>query len=263
LSNFLQRAITGLLFVTALIGGIWYHYYSAVALFAVTVLVGFPEFLRLSKAKHSAGLFINSIASIILWMVVALEEIEYITPLIVGYFIVQIVRTVFDSKSDLKQISKETFGLLYLNIPFLVLLSIGKTEYTYEPWAMLMIFFMVWANDTGAYLVGRSFGKTKLFEKLSPKKTWEGTLGGLVIAMVLGYCLAEFVFDWNGIVYIGAAFLTGIAATVGDLFESKLKRQAGVKDSGSILPGHGGILDRFDALLLAAPVNYVYFSLLA
>ena len=262
MSNFWQRAITGLLFVIVLIGGIWYHSYSAIALFTITGLLGLKEFFGLADAKHK-GVLINYIATIILWLLVLSYGSQYLFLLIVGYFIIQLVRTVFDHSSDTTQISKELFGLIYLNLPFYLLYQIGLTDHSYDPWPILIVLFMVWSNDTGAYLVGRSFGKTKLFERLSPKKTWEGTLGGLVIAMLIAYLLATYIFQWNGLLYAGAALLTGAAATIGDLFESKLKRNAGVKDSGNILPGHGGILDRFDALLLAAPVNYIYFSVLA
>lgn len=262
MSNFLQRAITGLLFVVVLIGGIWYHTYSAIALFTVTILLGLKEFFVLVDAKHK-GTFINYLTTVALWLIILFQEHQFILPLLTSYVILQLIRTVFDQKSNVGQISKEFFGFTYLNLPFYLLYQIGSSGYYYAPWAMLMIFFMVWSNDTGAYLVGRTFGKTKLFERLSPKKTWEGTIGGLLIAMLIAYLLANYVFQWNGMIYAGAALLTGIAATVGDLFESRLKREAGVKDSGNILPGHGGILDRFDALLLAAPVNYIYFSLLA
>jgi len=263
LSNFLKRSITGLFFVITLIGAIWYDHLTAIALFAMVALIGFNEFLKLVKVKNPQTLALNSIVTISFWILVSQGKEQLVLLLLTTYLIIQLIRFVLDFKSELSSLTKEVFGLLYLNIPFYVLYLIGKSEYDYQPWLMLMIFFMVWANDTGAYLVGRSFGKTKLYEKLSPKKTWEGTIGGLLISMIIAFVLAEFVFDWNGFIYLGAAVLTGISATVGDLFESKLKRSAGVKDSGTILPGHGGILDRFDALFLAAPVNYVYFSLLA
>jgi phosphatidate cytidylyltransferase len=119
---------------------------------------------------------------------------------------------------------------------------------------MLLI---VWTNDTFAYLVGRFFGKTPLFERISPKKTWEGTIGGIFFAIVAAYLIAYFSeMDW--IYWTIAAVIIAPAAILGDLLESAFKRSLQVKDSGNILPGHGGILDRFDATLLAAPLFFIF-----
>jgi phosphatidate cytidylyltransferase len=121
-------------------------------------------------------------------------------------------------------------------------------------------FLLLWTSDTGAYLAGRSFGKTKLFERISPKKTWEGSIGGTILSIAVAYGISKLLgfddvttFDWMVI-----AVLVVIFGTFGDLFESLLKRNLHIKDSGTILPGHGGVLDRFDGLFLAIPAVFFY-----
>jgi phosphatidate cytidylyltransferase len=127
----------------------------------------------------------------------------------------------------------------------------------------LVIIASLWINDTMAYIIGSLIGKTRMSE-MSPKKTWEGTIGGVILSATVVFLLTFYVFHFDAISY-GAAFLALVASvfgTIGDLLESKLKRLAGVKDSGHIMPGHGGFLDRFDSLLLATPFVwlFVYFS---
>lgn len=136
-------------------------------------------------------------------------------------------------------------------------------DYIFSPGLVIGFFLLVWTNDTGAYLTGMTIGKHKLFERISPKKTWEGFFGGLVIAITAAWFLS----GWLGIVGKGGwmiiAAIVSIAGTYGDLVESMLKRSTGVKDSGSILPGHGGFLDRFDSTLTAFPLVYLFVALFA
>ncbi len=147
--------------------------------------------------------------------------------------------------------------LLYIALPLSLLMLIGGGTGEWEPTRVLMVVFTVWVNDIFAYLVGCSIGKHKMCPTISPKKSWEGLFGGLLFAvgfaMVFGYFMEGNILLWGG---LGLAI--ALAGVVGDLLESKIKRECGVKDSGTLIPGHGGVLDRFDALLLAAPVAYVY-----
>jgi len=177
----------------------------------------------------------------------------------------------------IKKIDKENYikyiflGLFYITIPILMIIGLGITwniytidntnEFIFNNLIPCTIIFSIWVNDTMAYIVGSLVGKTPL-SIISPKKTWEGTLGGLILAVAIAAIIAwQFVFDIKMILIIAA--LSSIFGTIGDLFESKLKRMAGVKDSGSFMPGHGGFLDRFDSLLFAIPAVwiYVYFFL--
>jgi phosphatidate cytidylyltransferase len=128
-----------------------------------------------------------------------------------------------------------------------------------ERFGILFFFILLWTNDSMAYVTGRLLGRHKLWERISPKKTWEGFFGGVIFAMIVSY-LAHARLGLNLIDALSFAFLVGVFGTLGDLLESSLKRKVGVKDSGSILPGHGGILDRFDGVMLAAPMVFFYLT---
>lgn len=176
----------------------------------------------------------------------------------------------------LKKISKEKYviyallGLIYITMPVLMMIDLGfewriytinnTNELIYDKVIPCSIIFSIWINDTMAYIVGSLIGKTPLSE-ISPKKTWEGTLGGIILAIIVAAIIAwQFDFDIKTLIMISA--ISSIAGTFGDLLESKLKRMAGVKDSGSFMPGHGGFLDRFDSMLLATPAVWLYVHLI-
>ena len=147
-------------------------------------------------------------------------------------------------------------GWFYLITPWLCILwLIG--DFTYNPGLLLGLFGLLWTADSGAYFAGKTLGKTKLLPRVSPKKSWEGLFGGLICAVLLGYGLAHWVGVFSSGQWVVLAISTAIFGTLGDLAESALKRSLDVKDSGDILPGHGGILDRFDGLFVAAPLNYL------
>ncbi len=147
---------------------------------------------------------------------------------------------------------------IIFSMVFLILLPVYKGNY--NPNLMISILIMIWVNDSFAFLVGKNFGKTKLFVSVSPKKTREGFLGGLAFALLAAFIISKFNNDFTLINWFIIAFIVSVIGTIGDLVESKFKRQANIKDSGSIMPGHGGILDRLDSLLFAAPFVYVYIN---
>jgi len=178
---------------------------------------------------------------------------------------IKLIRKIYDKKY-LKYI---LLGLIYITIPIFLMIDLGTelrvytinntNEIIYHKLIPCSIIFSIWINDTMAYIVGSLIGKTPL-SKISPKKTWEGTLGGIILAtFVAGVIAWQFDFNIQKIVII--AGIASVAGTFGDLLESKLKRMAGVKDSGNIMPGHGGFLDRFDSLLLAIPAVWLYVFL--
>jgi phosphatidate cytidylyltransferase len=161
----------------------------------------------------------------------------------------------------LKNMGYSLCGLLYISLSLGLLLSMryrwSEESYQYNITIPLLVIFTLWINDTMAYLVGSVFGKTPL-SPISPKKTWEGTIGGILLAI---FVLSTIAYFTNRLPVVHTAAITALAAisgTFGDLFESKLKRLAGVKDSGRIMPGHGGFLDRFDSLLFASTVVWFY-----
>lgn len=149
-------------------------------------------------------------------------------------------------------------GLVFVCLPFTFFHALAYIKGGFNFHYPLAFLLLLWANDTGAYLVGVKFGRTKLFERHSPKKTWEGFIGGILIsagvALIINYYFKDLL--WNQ--WVSVAILISCFGTLGDLIESMFKRSINVKDSGGILPGHGGLLDRFDGLFVAAPVVYTY-----
>lgn len=155
-------------------------------------------------------------------------------------------------------------GVLYIIVPLYIGASIHLNEHGGFP-ILLGVFLLVWTNDTFAYLTGNLFGKHKLMEKISPNKTWEGFVGGVAFTILMGYIFDLYLFNQSietgTHFWIQSAFIIAPAAVLGDLFESALKRKQKVKDTGNIMPGHGGILDRFDAVLFAIPFFYLWHIL--
>lgn len=149
----------------------------------------------------------------------------------------------------------------YLTSAFIFLILIANNDKQFTPLLLLGTFVLIWVNDTGAYFVGKNFGKQKLFPSVSPKKTVEGFLGGLFFACVASYFIASFTETLDFTNWLVLAIIASVFGTLGDLIESKFKRQAGVKDSGVIMPGHGGLLDRLDSIIFAAPFLYLFLRL--
>ena len=169
----------------------------------------------------------------------------------------------FSKKEITSTTDRSKSGLLIryviFSMAFLVLLPINS-EGGYNPYLMISVLILIWVNDSFAFLVGKNFGKKKLFVSVSPKKTQEGFLGGLVFALITAYIISKYNNDYSLINWLIIAAIVSIIGTIGDLVESKFKRQANIKDSGTIMPGHGGILDRLDSLLFAAPFVYLYIN---
>lgn len=154
-------------------------------------------------------------------------------------------------------------------MPFIFITKISFGIKDYNPKIIIGLFILIWTNDTFAYLVGKSMGKHKLFERISPKKTIEGFLGGVVFAAIAGFLISKFYIRPNPefsntsiLIWTIIALIVSIFGTIGDLVESKFKRVAGVKDSGAIMPGHGGVLDRLDSVIFVAPIIYLFYQIL-
>ncbi len=152
-------------------------------------------------------------------------------------------------------------GVVYVILPFIAFFSLGFITGTYDYRLPLGFMLILWGNDTGAYLMGKFFGKRRLFERISPNKTWEGFVGGVLLALLTGLVLAHYFSALMAWQWAGMAVIVSLFGTFGDLVESMLKRSQQVKDSGAVLPGHGGLLDRFDGLLFAAPAVLVFLEL--
>ncbi len=152
-------------------------------------------------------------------------------------------------------------GVVYVALPLSMLINLSFESGTYTYQRVVGLFFLVWSNDVGAYFAGILLGKTKLFESISPKKTWEGTIGGIIFCQFFAFLLFQIIGYQDAIHWHAMALIVGIAGTYGDLVESLFKRSVSTKDSGSKLPGHGGFLDRFDSLVFTVPFILVYFKL--
>jgi len=152
-------------------------------------------------------------------------------------------------------------GQIFIALPFSLLNFILFIQ-DWQPLILLSVFVTIWVNDTGAYLTGVTIGKHRLFERISPKKSWEGFIGGAVFALLSGYVFSLLIPEIQLINWLVFSEIIVVFGTFGDLIESLMKRTVGVKDSGDLIPGHGGLLDRFDSMLLAAPVIFIYLSLL-
>lgn len=167
--------------------------------------------------------------------------------------------------SDNKQqsitlISYTIMGIMYIGIPFSLLVNLAFVHNTYVPELIIGLFVLIWANDSGAYLIGSKFGKKPLYPQISPKKTMEGTVGGLGFALLAAWGISSIFTTFNGNHWIFVGVLVSIFGTLGDLVESMLKRNLDIKDSGSFFPGHGGFLDRFDSLIFCVPFVLFYFK---
>jgi phosphatidate cytidylyltransferase len=260
------RSLTGAIFVTIVVCATIFSFQSLFTLTIVISSICLIEFLKMqNSATLLTNLFVHTTNFLILFSASGLYTpiIAYTTPIVIGLFLLFFTINLFrKGLSILDTLQNPIFSISYITIPFLCFILFSKGDGIEYNWQRpLLIFILVWSSDTFAYLSGRMIGKTALYPSLSPKKTVEGWIGGTILAAVAGGVMAyfwPFVGLMNGIVL---GILVSIFGTTGDLFESAVKRNAGVKDSGKIIPGHGGLLDRFDAFLFAAVVVYAWYSL--
>ncbi len=267
----LTRAITGILFVAALIAGVYFNETIALILLSIITLVGLDEFYGLVKKSKTVkpirfwGTLTGALLMVVLCLIInGSIQLKYVLiPLIMVFitFLIELFRT---NEAPFVNLAYTIMGNIYIVIPFAMLYHLGfyAQNDTYSYQVILGFFLLLWTSDTGAYLAGKFLGKHKLFERISPKKTWEGSIGGAVLVIVIAYVLSIYFTDLTLSNWIVVGLLTSIFGGLGDLVESMLKRSLKIKDSGNILPGHGGILDRFDGLLIGLPFVYAYLQLI-
>lgn len=276
MKGFLTRVVTGAIFAVTLLGGILCNKYTFGVLFAIVSMLSVREFCSLihKYKKTTFSTWLAMLCSLCLFGAMYAtyhlkEATEPALPLFAPYILLVVfamIRQLFDTKSKpLDNLAYFIFSQVYTALPFalLCLLSTGgaKIGETYNSLLPLSIFIFIWFNDTGAFLFGCTLGRHKMFERVSPKKTWEGFAGGALAAVGAGIALSQFsdimsLWEWTGMAIVVVA-----TATLGDLIESTMKREMQIKDSGNILPGHGGMLDRFDSTLLATPSVIAYLAL--
>ncbi|MCP3659522.1 MAG: phosphatidate cytidylyltransferase [Bacteroidetes bacterium] len=155
-------------------------------------------------------------------------------------------------KNSFLNLSYSIMGIIYITIPFCLVNLISFSNYNYDYTSIIFLFLIIWANDSGAFFIGKLFGKNKLFKRISPNKTWEGAIGGILFSLILSFLLKQFPIFQIKMWYL-TSFVISITSVLGDLVASSLKRNFNIKDSGNFLPGHGGLLDRFDSFLISIP----------
>ena len=280
-NNFIQRAITGIIFVGVLIGCILGGPISFTLLFALITALTIHEFgVFISKQPDvEINKPICMLAGVFLffgfaYLGVMPGQTEILIPYLFLIIYLLVSELYLKKKNPLNNWAYAMMSQIYIALSFAMLNvlayhSIGNEgelsnyQVQYNPILPLSIFIFTWINDTGAYCTGMLFGKHRLFERISPKKSWEGSIGGGVFSIIAAIVMAHY-FPFMPIsIWIGLALTVVIFGTLGDLTESLLKRTIGIKDSGNILPGHGGMLDRFDSTLMAVPAAVVYLYIIS
>lgn len=261
------RSVSASIFVILLLGSVWFGYNSFCLFFLAVSLMGLKEFYNLSdkfklQSFNVIGIVLGLIfyALFINWQLVFPGfSISNKQSVVVLFPFIVLVAALFTSKTQaFLSALYTTVGLLYAVLPFTLLQRLVlNSEGYYKPHLLTGIIFLIWSNDTFAYLGGSLFGKNKMIERISPGKTWEGTIFGVLMTFALSFVLQRYLISFDDNRWMILGVLVPVLATIGDLVESLLKRQAGVKDTGNIMPGHGGVLDRFDSLIFVTPFVYV------
>ncbi len=254
----LRRLLTGALYVIILLSAVFLSSDAFDFLFMIFGLTCLYEFKRLVQLR-GYHIFIAYLA--LWWAFIYLINDKVLINILMFLTITvnfALLFYLFSKKEKLfNNLQKFLIGLFYIGGGCIFLTMIPYKESNFARYLIMGIFILIWVNDSFAYLVGKYLGRTKLFPAVSPKKTWEGTLGGLVFTLLAAFILSGFEPLVNTTQWLILASVIVVMGSLGDLIESKLKRRAGVKDSGAILPGHGGMLDRMDSLIFAAPFAYL------
>jgi len=259
------RTLSGLLYILLLVSATLFSEHSFSLLFGIFMLITVSEFCKLIHLKQNLPILL-ALGSYIIF--VFFNKNNFTTDILLNlaalFVSVNLIVDLFIEKPSLKSDRNSKYVNLfgYIILPFVLLMKIPNIGPHFNPKIIIGIFILIWVNDTFAYIVGKSIGKHKLFERISPKKTIEGFIGGLVFTMIGSYILSMYFTFFSPVVWVCTGLIVGFFGTIGDLIESKFKRTAGVKDSGKIMPGHGGILDRLDSVIFAIPFLYLFYQIL-
>jgi phosphatidate cytidylyltransferase len=274
----LKRAISGAVYILLLLASILYSTESFLILFGVFLIISLFEFCNLIQVDK----LIPVVAGTSLYVLVTFfsnynesksSDIQTLDIILLASTLLISIKCIvflFDNNiQSVSTLSKYLYLLGYITLPFVFITKISFGVNDYNPKIIIGLFILIWTNDTFAYIVGKSIGKHKLFEKISPKKTIEGFFGGLIFAIFAGYLISMYLIkpsaqfsDKSILIWMIIAAIVGVIGTIGDLIESKFKRIAGVKDSGKIMPGHGGVLDRLDSVIFVAPFIFLFYKIL-
>jgi phosphatidate cytidylyltransferase len=264
MSNLQTRAVTGFFFALIIIGSILLGSEIQAIVFGIFLALGLFEFARLFKeTDYKQSTLISVFAGMLLYTIFVVSKYFTLSSEVIfssifaSFFLVFLIELWRKQILPLVSISVFVFGIIYLVVPFILMNKLVNNEIAgFSP--LLGMVFLIWMNDTFAYLLGRKIGKTPLFERVSPKKTWEGTVAGIIMTIITSLVIAMLTSSNDTLFWFISGIIIAPSAIFGDLLESLFKRSMKIKDSGNILPGHGGILDRFDAVLFTVPFFYLW-----
>jgi phosphatidate cytidylyltransferase len=265
MSELAKRTVFGSLFVVVMIGSILLSYWAFFVVMIATVIIGSQEVSKLMVKEDNRRLTVVTVVLGTLFLVMSVVLYPYSPILQMALLLTPFIIALFSKKYSFDKVVVSCWtSILFVALPCVLMMDF----YWNSPlrldgkYLIIMLFCLIWINDIFAYLTGMAIGKHKLFERISPKKTIEGSMGGLVMTVLTAYLVNRYwlhaMNDWK---MIGMAMVVVVFGSLGDLCESMMKRQAGVKDSGNVIPGHGGILDRFDATFLAVPAVWGYLMI--
>jgi len=271
LKDLTQRSLTGIIYVLVMIAGITIHPIGFMLVFGVFLYLTLMEFYNLVETAGMSPRKTIGTSLGVLCFLVCFGMVNQILPaksyliFIPAMIFILLMEALRDKPGILQNSAITLTGFIYVAIPFSLLIFIVHPGYplypVFDSKTMLGVLFIIWTFDSMAYLIGSRFGKHKIHTKISPNKSWEGFIAGTLSALILGVMNALVFRSPSMINWLVIAALTAVFGTLGDLFESIIKRRLKVKDSGNFLPGHGGLLDRFDSLLFVIPVIYVWLSI--
>lgn len=267
MNNFIKRTLSGFIFVVIIVGSILLNQYTFAAVFSLICGLTIHEFHKITNNQTDVNVndwlaVFGGVTLFISTFLYSSKILPFTVFFLYGFYLILVlIYELYRQKTNpIHNWAYFILGQTYIALPFSMLNFILYVN-DYRPIILLSVFVTIWVNDTGAYLTGVTFGKHRLFERISPKKSWEGFVGGALSALLSGYLFSKAIPDISLINWFIFSEIIVIFGTFGDLAESLIKRTVGVKDSGDLIPGHGGLLDRFDSMLLAAPAALMYLYL--
>lgn len=271
LKNLITRTASGAMMAIVVICALIYSYQTYALLLMAIAIGGVSEFYRMSMAKGYEPQRIIGLSAAFAIVAFGYDFFfnESANNIVIALYLMLIIPLMFvielfkGGDRPFINIGSTILALLYVAVPMAMMMGVPLmiSDGQWKPIVMILYMLIIWSNDTFAYLIGVPFGKHRLNERISPKKSWEGFFGGIVGAIAMSV-IAAYILDDNYLIWIGIGVITSVMGVMGDLVESMFKRTCGVKDSGNILPGHGGWLDRFDGLIFSAPFVLVYLILM-
>jgi len=268
MNNFVKRTLSGSVFVALIVGSILLSQYSFAIVFVAFCCGALYEFHKLTNHQTHVNvkIWLSMLGGFLLFgssFLYSSGISNYPFFLFYGVYVIAVfISELFRIKTHaLNNLAYFVVGQVLIAVPFSALNFILFVN-NWQPLLLLSVFVTIWVNDSGAYVFGVTFGKHRLFERISPKKSWEGFVGGAFVALLSGYVFSLLIPQISLVNWLLFSEVIVVFSTLGDLIESLIKRTINVKDFGNIIPGHGGLLDRFDSMLLAAPIAFVYLSLL-